>query len=535
MPLNRAQRRAVLTLARETYNIWPRGQGKTMAQGVVSSSVSHYMPRGKAAFIARTLIDLKALVLPEVIATWKRLGYIEDVHFVVGKKPPKALQFKEPIQPPIDYQHFITWYNGFGFHLVGQDRPGTFRGPSVDFLFPDEMLTLKKDHLESEVMAANRGNKNVFGHLPFHHGIFACSSKPVGSSDRWILDFGKYYLEDGVNYSNILSELVELEIDFIDCGDPKRRRRLWAAIEQLTGQLKYYVKDGVYYNECRVWNNIMNLGWAWLKLERRTMSLFKFMVEILNHTLNKVEGGFYGQLRTHIHCYYDANNYSFIDSLGYNPDKLLQRDARFDSDYDTNMPIRIGQDWGLFNCMVVAQRHPTELKVINGFHVEHPKILDHVIESFCHYYRFHKERTIFYRPGHDGFKRTPNKELTYVQQAMQILHKHGWNVILQGSAASPDPEKTYYDVNRVLLEQDPDIPFVVRINGNNCEHLVTSMQLAPVKQGTRSIAKDKSSEKKDSGVAPHDATHYSDAFDMILRTELEVGSYSVSDIPDIVM
>ena len=532
LKLNTAQLRSIMMGARETYNFWGRGQGKTRGTGFVAKKVAIAMPRGKAAIVHRTLIDLKALVVPEMINAWESLGYKENVHYVLGKRPPKKLGFAEPYQRPLDYTHFISWYNGFGFHLVGQDRKGTFRGPSVDFVIPEEMLTIKKDHYEEEVLGANRGNKHVFGHLPFHHGIWANSSKPVGVSDQWILDFGNYYKEDGINHQVILDELVELELDFIDTKDLKRRKKLWLDITRLMEQLIYYPKEGVFYNECRVWNNLKNLGWNWLKNERRVMHVYKFMVEILNHTLKKVQGGFYGNLKLHHHAYYDGYNYDHIDKLGFKSDKLRLKSCVFDKDHATKQPIIIGQDWGAsINCIVVAQQHDRELRFINEFFVKHPKILDDVVRDFCNYYRSHSKKHLIYYYDHTGNNRQANSKLTMAQQAAEIFIKNGWTIDFMTTGPALDPDQKYLLINTLLREEDPNSIYI-RINGNNCPHLLTSMQLAPVKQGSIGIKKNKSSEREDSGVEQEDATHFSDAFDIPVCGQANVLAYSLDSIPD---
>ena len=38
------------------------------------------------------------------------LGYIQGVHYVVGRKPPKS--FAKAIIEPSDYEHVISFYNG---------------------------------------------------------------------------------------------------------------------------------------------------------------------------------------------------------------------------------------------------------------------------------------------------------------------------------------------------------------------------------------------------------------------------------------
>ena len=70
--------------------------------------------------------------LPGLFAAWKRWGYINGVHYVVDRKPPKS--FSKPITEPADYEHVITFYNGSVAIIICQDRPGSSNSLTLSWL-----------------------------------------------------------------------------------------------------------------------------------------------------------------------------------------------------------------------------------------------------------------------------------------------------------------------------------------------------------------------------------------------------------------
>ncbi|MDL2309440.1 hypothetical protein LJC53_07660, partial [Bacteroidales bacterium OttesenSCG-928-C03] len=67
----------------------------------------------------------------------------------------------------------------------------------------------------------------------------------------------------------------------------------------------------------------------------------------------------------------------------------------------------------------------------------------------------------------------------------------------------------------VLREERDDLP-LVRFNGDKCRYTLISMNNAMIKDVDGKLQKDKSSERKSSGILQEEATHFSDAADKIL-------------------
>lgn len=492
--------------------------------GWESQLVAHQMPRATFSFVGPTYVDLMTNTLPTTIAAWKELGYREYDHrnprqggnFCIGVRPPA--HWPLPYLRPLKYDHFISWDTGAGFHLVSQDRKGTDRGGSVDGVFADEGLKLKKDQFEAESLSTIRGNRHHFADNPRHQLIRICSSKPLGSQGMWLLDYGNYYKEDGHNYEPINRLIADLQLELIDTDDLVRRKELWIETVRLREMIHYYPKgNDLLYTEANGFSNLANLGFNYFTDKRLTMSESTFLVEILNKTLAGIEQGFYGQLSEKVHTYTDSYNYAYFEEHGYS----AQPDCRRDADLLPNKPLRIGVDWGAninFMCIAQDQTSGTRrvLRFLNNLFVKHPQILDAVFHEFVRYYRFHPTKRVFFHYDHTGNNRQANSTLTMYQQAEKILTDAGWTVIQSFNTRNIDPEYRYYLWNKCLAEEDPALP-MVRFNANNCRELLTSMQLTPVVQGSKGYRKDKRSERS-ALVAQELATHGGDAADTILGT-----------------
>ena len=79
------------------------------------------MPGSTGGIVVPTFKHGLTNTIPGLLAAWKRWGYIEGLHYVVGRKPPKS--FRQSIIDPKDYEHVITFYNGSVAVIISQDRP----------------------------------------------------------------------------------------------------------------------------------------------------------------------------------------------------------------------------------------------------------------------------------------------------------------------------------------------------------------------------------------------------------------------------
>ena len=112
---------------------------------------------------------------------------------------------------------------------------------------------------------------------------------------------------------------------------------------------------------------------------------------------------------------------------------------------------------------------------------------------------------------------------SYNDQAIAKLKEYGWKVITKvHRGIEPNMSKKYLLWANILAEKE-DCPVRFRINGQRCKFTIISMNNAKVIQVDNQFKKDKSSEKRDSGVLPEEATHFSDAIDKLMYTKYENG------------
>jgi hypothetical protein len=120
---------------------------------------------------------------------WENWGYKRDVHYVVGHKPPRALNWPTPLITPDNYDNIITFYTGAIGQIISQDRTGTSNSKSFDFVDIDEAKFVDFDQLKNETFQANRGQIREFGHFARHHGMLITSDMSLTKKGSWFMNY----------------------------------------------------------------------------------------------------------------------------------------------------------------------------------------------------------------------------------------------------------------------------------------------------------------------------------------------------------
>jgi hypothetical protein len=524
--LNTAQLRSVLNPARLQIDLMSRGTGKSTSIGFKVQQLAHDCPRSKNLFVGRTFAQLQQRTLPPVMAELERLGYKKDVHYWLGKRPDKRLNIPEPHEPLLHYENTMVWYTGTVFMLVSQDRPGLARGINADAAIADEAITLKRDHIDQEILPSIRANLGKYK-SPIHHSVHFLSSKPIGHAGAWLLDYGKYYEEDGMNYQEKQRALVQVMIEFLNVKADNRAQmqKCWDEIRVLTMALKRYVKitpqGSIFYNEGHVFENIHNLGIAYVKNLQRTMTEISFLVEVLNLTMTKIDGGFYASFDEDTHCdeWFD---YGFLDKYNYDWATIkAMNDCRADN-YLKNDRLFIGCDYNsAINTVVVGQPGlGNEIRILNAIYVETPLLSQHCAQAFCDYYAHHNEKKVTFFYNHTAIPKDASRGYTHASEWVRILRKNKWQVTEKYLGQEKSHDWRYQHFNKMFREEEPTYPRV-RFFKSRCEPLLRSLMLAQTKQGPSGFEKDKSSEKSKI-IKPVDATHFSEAFDTLIHGFLDI-------------
>ena len=476
---NIAQLLFILSIQKVRILEWGRGTGKStiLARSIIDCVKQ--MPRSTGVMVAETYQQILTRTLPSTIAGLEQHGYYKDIHFFVGKKPPKAWGWPEAYESPLDYKRSMVFWNGTVLNFVSQDASaGSGRGLNTDWIIGDEAARMDEKKFQTDILLTNRGNLKRVAHYPdgtskyfkdcpLHHSVTLATSTPVTTEGMWIL---KYEEQSILNPKKVLFLRASAECNRHNLGDD-------------------------YFTEAKA-----------------IMPDFLYDAEVRNIRMKRIEDGFYPQLDEGRHCYNNFNyDYYELLTAGSNANCLG------DNDIDPSKPLIIGMDWGKnINCMVVSQADDHEHRILSNKFVLFPKIIDDLInDEFIPYYEPHETKTIYFWYDPTGNVNVANSRKTYAQQAKELLEKKGWEVMLMTTDSVNVSHELKYYLMINILKGDDKYPKLT-VNKANCNELWISMSNAPAKTGrSESIQKDKSSERKKSLDQSH-ATHLSDALDVIM-------------------
>ena len=512
---NKPQRLTQLIGANTTVIVAGRRTGKTdsIAAPFVLRNMQR-MPGSTGGIVVPTFKHGLTNTIPGLLAAWKRWGYIEGIHYVVGRKPPKS--FRQPIIDPKDYEHVISFYNGSVAVIISQDRPGSSNSLTLSWLLVDEAKFIDYAKLKDETLPANGGIKSHFGKHSFNHSIMILSDMPQTQKGSWFLHY-----RDKMDPELIATiEATVYEIWRIK----ERIRALNASGKPVPPYLKGYLRRldrdlnkmrsvAVYYREYSSIENLQLLGENYIKQMKRDLTPLTFQTSILCQRIGIAKDGFYSSMREGHK--YDANDNQYLDTLGYDYD-FSRLDSRADKDVDPDAPICIGMDYNAnINWIVVGQPRDRRLNVIKSFYVKFERKIPALVQDFCRYYAEHRNKTVVYY--FDATALGSNYAVNEQDFRWVVVHefeRQGWRVetVYLGNPMRHDEK--YLLINQGFAGKQRLMPF---FNRSNNEDLILAVQSAGVSRGRNGFHKDKSGEKlaeSEEDLLEH-RTDGTDAFDTL--------------------
>ena len=472
------------------------------------------MPGSTGGIVVPTFKHGLTNTLPGLFAAWKRWGYIQGVHYVVGRKPPKS--FAKPIIEPSDYEHVISFYNGSVAIIISQDRPGSSNSLTLSWLLIDEAKFIDYEKLKDETFPANGGIKSYFGKHSFNHSIMILSDMPQTQKGSWFLHY-----KDKMD-----EELIEtIKATIYEIWKTKERvRRLKDEGKAVPKYLKRYLRTldtnlnkmrsvAVYYKEYSSIENLQLLGENYIKQMKRDLTPKTFQTSILCQRIGIAKDGFYSSMREGHK--YNASDFEYLDSLGYDfaPEAM---DCRADKDINPLAPICIGMDYNAnINWIVAGQPEGRRLNIIKSFYVKFERKIPALIEEFCNYYMHHQNKTVVYY--YDTTALGANYAVNEQDFHWVVCHefeKRGWQVedVYLGNPMRHDEK--YLLINQGFAGKQRLMPF---FNRQNNDDLILAIQTAGVVRGRNGFRKDKGGEKLDEteeNLLEH-RTDGTDAFDTL--------------------
>lgn len=490
---NTPQRLTQLIGANTTVIVAGRRTGKTdsIASPFVLRNMQR-MPGSTGGIVVPTFKHGLTNTLPGLFAAWKRWGFINGVHYVVGRRPPKS--FAKPIIEPSDYEHVISFYNGSCAIIISQDRPGSSNSLTLSWILVDEAKFVDYERLKDETLPANGGIKSHFGHHSCNHSMMILSDMPQTQKGSWFLHY-----EDKMDKELIAT----IEGTVYEIWRTKERiRALNAKGVAVPPYLKSYLRRldtnlnkmrsvAVYYKEYSSIENLQLLGENYIKQMKRDLTPKTFQTSILCQRIGIAKDGFYSSMKESHK--YNASDFAYLDSLGYdfNPSLL---DCRADADVNPHAPICIGMDYNAnINWIVAGQPNGRRLNIIKSFYVKFERKIPALIEEFCRYYANHQNKTVvyYYDTTALGANYAVNEQDFHWVVCHEFEH-HGWQVedVYLGNPMRHDEK--YLLINQGFAGKQRLMPF---FNRQNNDDLILAVQSAGVTRGRNGFRKDKGGEK----------------------------------------
>ena len=495
---NRPQLITQLIAAKTTVVVAGRRTGKTDSIGApFVLKMMQRMPGSTGGIVVPTFKHGKTNTIPGLLAAWRRWGYIEGVHYVIGRQPPKS--FAEPIIKPKDYEFVISFYNGSVAIMLSQDRPGAANSLTLSWLLIDEARFVDPVKLNQETIPANGGIKSHFSRHSFNHAMMILSDMPQTKRGSWFLKYEKDMVQEHIDL--IAAGQCEIYRLFTKIKDMHAKgvpvpEYLRNHLRRLDRNINRIRSVSTFYKEYSSVENLQLLGEAFLRDMKRNLPPLTFQTSIMCKRIGIAKDGFYSSMRESHK--YDASDFGYLDSLGplgTAPD-LDALDARADRDVNPDQPICIGMDYNAtINWIVAGQPDEANrrLNVIKSFFVKYERKIPALVADFCQYYASHSNKTVIYY--YDTTALGSNyavNDVDFRTVVIREFERHGWYVVAVPLGNPMHHPEKFNLINYGFAGRNRLTPY---FNRQNNDDLILAIQSAGVRNGRNGFEKDKSGEK----------------------------------------
>lgn len=499
--MNKPQAKVMIAQANETYLLAGRATGKTTIVGAWILHKVEAMPGSWGCMLVRSYVDGRSKTLPPIFAAWKEMGHEEDKHFVFGRKPP--LHWKRPYVPILDYSQVISFPNGTIMKLVSLHEEASANSNSFQWLCGPEAKFFNQEQVENEILPTLRGGVKQFGNSPWYGAILLETDKyDTKGNIYWLLKKRDQHNEDlmrAVIYWQLKYNDYRLQLDHVAESTAAVYRKKMRDIATLLDKLR---RKLVIVIEASALDNLKNLGSDWIEKQRKRLLPHIFNIAILNKDPKRTENCFYAQLS-----------------------EKHQYDSHADD--DPTKPLIVAFDYQGSIAPVVACQFTTAsdgrrtLQYLYADYVLDPQNLKDMVNQFCETHKGRVNRSVIYLYDHTA-KGKDGVRKPYYKEIEGYFKSNKWRVTPIDMGQAPGHGEKHLFINDILKEDDPRLPRV-RINKARCMDMITSMELAPLKNSFVT-EKDKNSEKNDR-IPQQWATHFSDVFDQLAWALLALNLY----------
>ncbi len=475
-----------------------RGSGKTtemFSPRIVR--VTYAMPRSICLLVGPTYTFLLETIVPGII-TYLAKNYTRGLHYEYGKRPPK--HFKMPYTEVTRWEHTFSFAWGTVLQFVSNDRPESALGHNAAHIFVDELLRIKETDFIERILPTLRGDRQIHGKSHYFGGITAFSSTPNFENDNdWWLNYEQNMDKELIEEIMYVAYRIKLaRYHLVNSQNEKEKKRMQAFINRWESRLTEKRKGATYYVKGSSFSNLLILGLDYIKnqLKGSRSNLDRFKLSILGIRPNKVKDMFFGKFARH-HIFDDSYRYNNIDL--YAVDGKYYKTSRDLKHCDAKQPLLMGYDPGNFMSAVISQEKNKEHRVLKNLYVITPDQHFELARKIHEFFMYHERKTIYLyydRAGNQRIYKNNPKGETDAQILRKELEDLGWSVHLMSLAnRTIFYWEHYLLLNIILGEKDKRVPRL-RICQNECEELISSIYMSPLKRTEGVIELDKSSEKK---------------------------------------
>ena len=487
-----------------------RGMGKGAIQAGRLMTNFQGMPGSMGGFVSPSVKRCLTNILPSMLIHLERWGFKRDLHYVVGKRPWKALHWKSPIFTPANWENTISFYNGSVCNIISQDRAGTSNSMSLDYIIIDEAKFINFEQLKDETFQANRGNEQYFHNFPLHHGMTITSDMPVTKKGSWFLsykdDMDKELVEaiEGLVYAKWRAKRQQKAM-------PSQADAIQKKIDRIDAKLSFLRSKCLLYKEYTSIQNLALLGEEFIRRAKRDLPPLTFATSIMCIRIEISTDGFYGGMREDVNLY-TAPNENVLNLEALN-DGAIPNDCRQDSDLDAQLPLIIAFDANAnINWLVCGQvGKDGKLRVLKSFFVKYERKIPELLDDFNDYYRYHRRRQVvfYYDATFVGNSYGTHSEAFY-RMIITGLRRKGWNVKSKYIGKPMNHILKNDLINRMFRGRAHHL---VLINRDNNPDLLISITSAGVKNGQKDKSGEKLAETEEDKLESR--TDGSDAFDTL--------------------
>lgn len=499
-----------LIRAKETYLLANRGGFKTSLGGApYVMDCAYEFPRGSGAIVGPSFEHLYDNTVNALIKALIDMGFSEDKHFVVRKKPPENWP-KPYIQiSSKKYDNLITWHTGFTQHLVSLERIGSSNALSVVCGFFDEAKLLDQATLMNEVFPIFRPFKNMPEHWKqsglFMSKFFATDKLESPNRINWLLKMREK--NDPVKNDVIITlqlALDQLKQEYLQSG-VNRKLELKRYIKDLELRLSGLRKNLTLYIEANHEHTKLIQGEEWYQDKVDNLKDYELKVAIRNEDPTRPEDGYYPDFDTAVHCYSGKQD--------YDPGKPLIISA----DYQHSVsPIPIAQ---------ISKLPGADKESLNYIDEEYtlaPEGLELAVQRFCERYKNHKNKRIYYVYDSTATPKR-NDASTYYLTVLNILKLYKWKVTKIFTGRQPGHYQKYIST-KAWLRNEKGKTMDIRINQDKCKKMIVSITAAEavIENGETKKQKKYENTARYPKLDQSETTHFSDAWDMTNHAVLKL-------------